>query len=534
MRFTTEQPTLKRGPGRSLVTALVCRGALIAMLGLALAPSSADAQQGSTQLPSWQQRPVVQSTSYVTPAGTVAAPMQSVQQRTRYRGTSPYARVAQSPQMVMSEPAQAEGAPEEIYPSATPEAGDYGDGQLQPAPMEEGPYYEGYGQSCGESCGMYGGSCMGDGGCWTAGEFYDGGGCCPWLGMEPGRLWVRGEYLLWWTKGMDLPPLLSLSTTSGGTSQSVIGDETIGDRARSGWRITFGLRPTECTPWGAEVTYFQLGPKSFGSYVEGDGESTILTRPFYNLSTGEADVHEIANMSGLAGSLSLGVETKFNGVEVLFRRRVMDWCVASVDFLAGWRYNQLSDELDIYENIPEIVGTYVDIDGTTLEAGSSLRRLDQFRTRNIFNGGELGFTTEMQHCRWSIEAMMKIAFGSTQSRVSVAGSTRRTPVESTSSQTLSSGMLALPSNEGVYTQSSFTMIPELGLTVGYDLTCRLRATFGYSVIYWGQVVRAGDQINLDINPTQLSTLTGLARPNPPFSTTDFWAQGMNFGLEYHF
>ena len=54
------------------------------------------------------------------------------------------------------------------------------------------------------------------------------------------------------------------------------------------------------------------------------------------------------------------------------------------------------------------------------------------------------------------------------------------------------------------------------------------------------VPRPGDQIDRAVNPTQLplSTaaplLTGLARPAPVLRDTDFWAQGINFGLEFRY
>jgi hypothetical protein len=51
-----------------------------------------------------------------------------------------------------------------------------------------------------------------------------------------------------------------------------------------------------------------------------------------------------------------------------------------------------------------------------------------------------------------------------------------------------------------------------------------------------------DQIDRGINPVQAPAITGVpnapligpARPAPLFNTTDFWAQGMNFGLEVRY
>jgi hypothetical protein len=79
-------------------------------------------------------------------------------------------------------------------------------------------------------------------------------------------------------------------------------------------------------------------------------------------------------------------------------------------------------------------------------------------------------------------------------------------------------------------------MPELGIAVGYDITCRLRVTCGYTILYWSKVVRPGDQIDTQVNPSQFppGTLTGAPYPQFTPRTTDFWAQGLNVGLELRF
>jgi hypothetical protein len=61
---------------------------------------------------------------------------------------------------------------------------------------------------------------------------------------------------------------------------------------------------------------------------------------------------------------------------------------------------------------------------------------------------------------------------------------------------------------------------------------------GYSLIYWSSVARAGDQISLDVNQTYLPRAfddpEGPARPAFAWRDTDFWAQGINLGLDYRF
>ena len=124
---------------------------------------------------------------------------------------------------------------------------------------------------------------------------------------------------------------------------------------------------------------------------------------------------------------------------------------------------------------------------------------------------------------------MKLALGNTHSRIDINGST------TTAAGTFAGGLLALPSNMGVHTSDQFSMVPELGLTLGYDLTCHLRATVGYSFIYWSNVSRPGDQIDLNVSPSQFPPTTQTATM-PAFvqHTTDFWAQGINVGLDYRF
>lgn len=72
------------------------------------------------------------------------------------------------------------------------------------------------------------------------------------------------------------------------------------------------------------------------------------------------------------------------------------------------------------------------------------------------------------------------------------------------------------------------------------MTDHLRAYVGYSLLYWSDVVRPGDQIDRGINTTQLptlggqGTLTGPRRPAFSFQDSDFWAQGINFGVQLRF
>jgi hypothetical protein len=72
------------------------------------------------------------------------------------------------------------------------------------------------------------------------------------------------------------------------------------------------------------------------------------------------------------------------------------------------------------------------------------------------------------------------------------------------------------------------------------LTPSIHATVGYTLLYYSNVARPGDQINRALNPSQLPTsqsavvATGAAQPSFLFRDTDFWAQGISFGLEFRY
>ena len=113
-----------------------------------------------------------------------------------------------------------------------------------------------------------------------------------------------------------------------------------------------------------------------------------------------------------------------------------------------------------------------------------------------------------------------------------------TTVPGFSSVTNTGGLLALPSNIGHHISNNVAVIPQLGLNLSYQITPWLRANAGYTFLLWPQVVRAGDAVDMTVNPNQLSPAKPLAvGPTVPVftgGTSTFWAQGINAGLEFRF
>ena len=198
-----------------------------------------------------------------------------------------------------------------------------------------------------------------------------------------------------------------------------------------------------------------------------------------------------------------------------------DWY--RIDLLAGFRYQRLDDSLSL-------TGT-ITTDGLVSN--------DLFAARNEFHGAEVGFLTEWRCCRWSMETNLKVALGNTHSRVNIQGHSTQngqSPAAGTDG-----GLLALQSNIGEYNNNQFSVVPELSATLAYNLTQRLRLTAGYTFMYWSTVARVGDQIDTNIDPNQgpqFGTAVPPAglKPAPPqpLRMSDYWAQGVNLGLDYKF
>ncbi len=336
------------------------------------------------------------------------------------------------------------------------------------------------------------------------------------LGYHPyvNRPWFRGEYLMWWTKAANTPPLASTGVLPAG---DILAGGSAGLGAHLGGRLTLGWWLSPCEVWGMETSYTFLGSGTVRHRLTSDDHPN-LARPFFNVQPPSQEGAVVLATPGPQdeGSFHADLSHRLDSVEVLLRRAVARQCDRHWDLLFGYRYASMAEQLDIESSSTFLTDTEVS---------------DRFHTANEFHGAELGVAAGARHCAWSLDVTGKVALGNTQSRVSVDGSTEVGPTPSVG---YPAGMLALASNIGTRERSSFSAIPELRVTFGWDLTCRLKATLGYSLLYWSRVARPGDQIDRYLDPAQFPPGTPADFPAPLFVLTDYWAQGLSFGLDYRF
>jgi hypothetical protein len=393
----------------------------------------------------------------------------------------------------------------------------------------------------------------------SPGASADEGPCADYAGLPvcspPGRFWLRADYLMWWTSGMNLPPLVTTGTTANPSSTVLFGNDIVNDGGRSGFRTTLGFWLDCRHIWSAEFDYVGLGGQSanFNQFSTGD---PILTRPFFdlNLKPPAGAVEYVAfpgttTQPQVSGSISVAAKDYFQsaGVSMSYNLCSCDSCCDScnagcdpcanccaptlhccrTDLLVGFRYYNLSDSVSINET-PQ----------TATPVFAMYNITDNFSARNDFYGSELGLRTKVYRGRWSLDILTKLAMGNTHQSVNINGLTIKTTTDGTT--TNYAGLLASTTNSGIWQQNTFTMIPQLGLELGYQLSCHWRAYLGYNILYWGSVLRSGDQIDLQVdarnipwNPAYQPT-TALPFPQFPAQATAFWAQGINVGLERRF
>jgi hypothetical protein len=363
------------------------------------------------------------------------------------------------------------------------------------------------------------------------------GGC--YCGPD-GRIWAEADYLLWWVRGAPLPPLVT--TSPAGTPQSqagvlgtpgvhvLFGGSLSDGAARSGGRITIGAWLDPDQTIGIEANYFALEAKA-NTYLASSNGSAILARPFLNANTGLQDAALVSFPGVASGSIdATSTSTLFENFGLLARQNVCCGDDYRVDLVAGYRYMRFTDDIDIDQTLVALSAVNNVAPGTTLNVG------DRFNAANQLNAFDVGLTGEARRGPWTFGWVAKIAVGQNHETIDVNGATVVT-VPTTPPVTNTGGFLALPTNIGHFKRDVCSFVPELGVKVCYQITSGVRVNLGYNFLYWDNVVRAGQQIDTQINsnllPPPISS-AGPARPAPQFENTNIWVQGINLGVELRF
>ena len=393
-------------------------------------------------------------------------------------------------------------------------------------PMQGGPGTYGYGQPTGEYVNS------------------------PMTGMIPGVMdagnalpcvWVAPEYINWRAKGSNTPALVTTAPagTQGTLGQPgtrvLFGGNELLDDWRSGFRIRGGVWLDKCEGLGLDFGYIMLaqGRQRFNASSNGDPG---LFRPF-RTPAGAEDSQLVAfndTQLGpiLSGRVAINATTDLMGAEANIRKALFCDPCSRLDVLFGFRYMRLRDSLTVFEDLRATSND----PNAAAPFGTRIQIYDSFETINDFYGGQLGLAGEQRYGNFIFGFRGTLGMGITHRTTRINGSTT-TLTPDGASATSQGGLLALPTNIGVYNSDHFSVIPDVQLTLGYQVTKNLRIFGGYNFMYWTSVLRAGEQIDRTVNSTFIPNPggdagTGALRPAYSRHEASYWAHGWSAGLEF--
>lgn len=360
------------------------------------------------------------------------------------------------------------------------------------------------------------------------------------------RFYASFEYMAWALTGNQTPALVTSSSNLAaappgalyqpGTNVLYGGDA--GDLATgmtNGGRVKVGMWWNRAQDFGTELTFFGMGNNDTSTTFQSFGNTAtpnpVLGRPFVNALNNRQAVEfvgvpgSVNQGSGLGGTVTVSDQTQFYGGDLNARFGIRRGCNWTIDALAGVRNLNLNDTLSINETL---YGTSGRDDSYVVN--------DSFSTQNTFWGGQLGVMLGYNYKRWAFDTTLKVALGQTNVNADISGNTLiNSPGVSNNYQ---GGLLAQRTNIGNYSDNHFSVVPELGFTVGYYLTPRMKVFAGYNILYWTNVARSGGLIDPVVNPNLVPPGTSAAavpaRPAQQIQFTDLWAQGVNVGLEIRY
>jgi hypothetical protein len=364
------------------------------------------------------------------------------------------------------------------------------------------------------------------------------------VGTPFSRFWFRGEYLLWWLKGDHAPPLVTTGNPAlagtevvgalGNPDTVILNNGKLTPNPFSGGRFMGGFFLDECGCKAIEFGGFFLAPRSRDFFVA-PGAFPVVTRPFFAVNP-ELNMETVQqnNFPGrFAGSKAIHSPAQLWGLEANLLCQCCCGCDYTVYALAGPRYLNLREGLTITENVVGLAGGPA--------PGTHFNAFDSFTTQNQFYGGQVGLFGRWYRGRFSVDGTAKLALGVTHEEVTVNGN-QTAILPNGTVQHFVGGLLALSSNIGSRSQDRFSVVPEAGVRLGYAVTDWLRLLVGYNFLYWSSVVRPGEQIDRGLDVTRIPNFTlpfpvtpvFPPRPAPLINATDFWAQGLTFGVELTF
>lgn len=356
------------------------------------------------------------------------------------------------------------------------------------------------------------------------------------------RIWVRGEYIIWWMKSASTPPLVTSGDPAdlapgalGSPNTSILfGGGGLDFYDRKGGRFSAGWWFDDEQTIGLEAGYFFLAGRSIHRDFVSPG-NPVLANPFFNVNTAQPDASLVTFPGIMSGQIAVDLPSFLQGVDANLSATTWRGETLRLEGLGGFRYVNLSERLTI--DATSLVQLAPQFIGLTPLDGNTITTSDRFEARNYFYGGQIGGRAELRHKRWTLSVLGKVALGAAHQVVTIRGSTN---IDTQPAFASPGGLYAVSSNSGTFTRNTFAVVPEAGVNLSFQLTENIRVFGGYTYLYMSSVARPGDQVDTGVNLNLVPTSTtfgaagGPARPAFSFRSTDFFAHGANMGLELRY
>lgn len=393
--------------------------------------------------------------------------------------------------------------------------------------------------ACDDGTSIYGDEICGSDMCGDdmCGDNMCGGGMCG-----PGplqrllwRLQVRAEVPIFWRKGHNTPPLVTTAPTGtdaatagqlGQSTTQILQGGVFGQEAQAGFRITLGTYFDPCQNYGVLFRYWNAGDLTESRTFDSD-DFPILARPFLNTSTttAAADTQLIAFPGDSTGSVTVSGRSEVYGLDVSLKRLLYSDRFTRLDWLSGYQHTSIREQL--------LISSQTTVTGNVPPLqGSSVSVLDQFNTRNTFDGSMLGLMSTRHIACFKLESMVRLGLGNLRREVQVSG--RTTTTSSGATSTDPEGLLARGTNSRSLVNDTFVIAPEVGINLAYAITPLIDFTVGYNYAMVPKVYQASRLIDPTLQVNLSDPLTGDLDPALQLVENNYWVRTLGLGLQIRY
>jgi Putative beta barrel porin-7 (BBP7) len=397
-------------------------------------------------------------------------------------------------------------------------------------------------------------------------------------GGGPARIWFGADYLRWVPKSMDVN--YPFATTSAPADLGILGrattsallgaDRNISFDASNGFRAWVGMSWDDAGTLGAELSGFWVDKQSKTTDFGGNSSGLpVLAVPFFDANAGAQGSYIISFPGINSGSIRVETSTRALGGEL---NCVLNLYPSGGDqpgglvLLAGLRFWQLKEtfsELTTSSTFgvppggvvppgtlpppafgasffPGAGGVFAGTFFGPALAPYTVQTTDRIQTRNDFYGANIGFRGDIGYGNWFLNLTGKFAAGYMRQQADVIGSSSLTTAGGLVS-IQPGGLFSVADDLGRHHKDRFAILPEGGVSVGYQLCSWMKLSAGYTYMWTNTVIRPTNTITPVLNPN-LIPVSPVFNGNAPSSfvprnvvnESDFHLHGFTAGIEISF